>query len=338
MQRIAAVLACGIVLAVGLFGSVYAKPFYSGKNVTFLVGSGVGAGYDSFARATARHLKLPGNPTIIVQNMPGAGGLIEANYLYNISAKDGTVIGLVNRYTVVQAIIGNKNAHYDPMKFNWLGTPAAYDDDPYVFVVRSDQPLTTVEALRNANEPLVIGTTGSAIAYILKPALGMNVKVISYKKKSEVDIALARGEVYGMGIAYANLRKRHPNWVKTNFVIPVVQFTRRRSDVLPNVPASGDLTNTPEDRALLKFIEIPLAMAYPFVLPPGVTSDRIEVVNKAFEELFNDPAYRKDILKQGLAYSPKSGKEVRALVEELSASPKSAIAQYREIVGIRGGE
>lgn len=314
-----------------------AAEFFRGKTIKLIVGSGVGAGYDNFARVTVRHLRLPGNPTVIVQNMPGAGGLIAANHLYNIAEKDGTVIGLINRYTVVQAVVGNKRARYDATKFVWLGTPASYDDDPYVLVVRSDHPLKTVSDIRKAKEPLMVGNTGSDIARVLESALGMNVKIIEYKEKGAVDIALERGEVDAMGVAYANLRQRHPDWLEKKFVRPLVQFVRARSPALSDVVSSGELATTPEQRALLNFIEIPLSMAYPFVLPPGLPEERVAGFRKAFDQLLRDPTYRDDIIKQGLAYSPKSGEEVAKYVAELAEAPESAINRYRELVGVRGG-
>jgi tripartite-type tricarboxylate transporter receptor subunit TctC len=315
-----------------------AADFYRGKTIKLIVGSGVGAGYDHFARATIRYLRLPGDPQIVVQNMPGASGLIAVNYLFNIAPKDGTVIGLVNRYTVVQSIVDNKNARFDPEKFTWLGTPASYDDDPYVLVVRSEHPLKTIEDIRAAKEPLIVGGSGSDVARILGPTMGMNVKVIDYKEKNAVDIALERGEVDAMGIAYDNLRKRHPDWIEKKVVRPLVQFVRKRTARLPDVPASSELVQTPEQRALLNFVEIPLSMAYPFVVPPGVSDDKVSVIRTAFEAAFANPEYRKEIEKQGLAYSPRSGEEVAKLVKELTEAPEEAIQRYREVVGSGGGD
>lgn len=312
--------------------------FYRGKTVKMVVGSGVGAGYDHFARATIRHLKIPGKPTLIVQNMPGARGIIAANYIYDIAPKDGTIIGMINRYTVVQAMTGNKRAKYDPRKFVWLGTPATYDEEPYVLVVRADHPLKTVKDIRNAKEPLIVGNTGSALPLILSPALGMNVKIIQYKAKGMVDIALERGEVDSMGIAYANLVKRHPEWIKDKKVRALVQFVKKRSPMLPDVVASSELATKPEQRALLNFIELPLAMAYPFVLAPGQPKDRVAAIKAAFDKVLVNPAYKADVLKQGLAYSPKTGAEVKALVEELYAAPKDSIKAYKKVVGTRGGK
>jgi tripartite-type tricarboxylate transporter receptor subunit TctC len=313
-----------------------AADFYRGKTVKLIVGSGVGAGYDNFARATIRYLQLPGNPQIVVQNMPGASGLTAANYLANIAPKDGTVIGLINRYTVVQTVVDNKNARFDPLKFTWLGTPASYDEDPYVLVVRSEHRLKTVEDIRTAKEPLIVGGSGSDVARVLGPTLGMNVKVIDYKEKNAVDIALMRGEVDAMGIAYDNLRKRHPEWIENKTVRPLVQFVRKRTARLPDVAASSELVQTPEQRALLNFVEIPLSMAYPFVVPPGVPDDKVSVIRIAFEATFVNPEYRKEIEKQGLAYSPRSGEEVAKLVKELTEAPENAILRYREVVGAGG--
>ncbi|HET7681514.1 MAG TPA: tripartite tricarboxylate transporter substrate-binding protein [Xanthobacteraceae bacterium] len=335
---VALTLAVGIVVGTARAEADDVADFYNGKTVKLVVGSGVGAGYDNFARATVRYLRLPGNPQIVVQNMPGASGLIAANHLFNVAPKDGTVIGLINRYTVVQAIVDNKNVRFDPPKFTWLGTPASYDEDPYVLIVRSDHPLKTVEDIRAAKEPLIVGGSGSDVARILGPALGMNVKVIEYKEKNAVDIALDRGEVDAMGIAYDNLRKRHPDWLEKKMVRPLVQFVRNRTARLPDVAASSELVSRPEQRALLNFVEIPLSMAYPFVVPPGVPAERVAAIKKAFEVAFNDPAYRAEIEKQGLAYSPRSGEEVANLVKELTEAPETAIQSYRTAVGAGRGD
>lgn len=310
--------------------------FYRGKTVKIIVGSGVGAGYDYFARATIRHLKLPGDPTFIVQNMPGASGLIAANYIYKVAPKDGSVVGMLNRYIVVQSIIGNKRVEFDPSKLIWLGTPATYDEDPYVLVVRGDHPLKTLEDIRNAKQPLIVGNTGSDIARILAPALGMNVKVIEYKEKGNVDIAIERGEVDAMGIAYANLRVRHPDWLEKKTVRPLVQFVRKRSKLLPDVVASSELALKPEQRMLLSFVEVPLSVAYPFVLAPGLPEDRVASIKKAFDEVLFKPAYREEVIGQGLAYAPKTGAEVTRDIRELISSSPEAIKQYKDLVGVKG--
>ncbi|MDH3241698.1 MAG: tripartite tricarboxylate transporter substrate-binding protein [Alphaproteobacteria bacterium] len=341
MKKLAFACASCLAVAFGLPQPSHAADvadFYRGKTIKMVVGSGVGAGYDHFARATIRHLDIPGKPTLIVQNMPGARGIIAANYIYGIAPKDGTIIGMVNRYTVVQAMTGNKRAKYDPRKFIWLGTPATYDEEPYVLVVRADHALKTVKDIRKAKEPLIVGNTGSDLPLILSPALGMNVKIIQYKAKGMVDIALERGEVDAMGIALANLKKRHPDWLKRKVVRPLVQFVKKRSSELPDVVASSELATKADQRALLNFVELPLAMAYPFVLAPGQPKDRVAAIKGAFDKVLVNPAYRQEILKQGLAYSPKSGDQVKALVEELYAAPKDSIKAYKKVVGTRGGK
>lgn len=334
-------LRCALVIValVTHIGKVQANEvadFYRGKTVKIIVGSGVGAGYDYFARTTIRHLKLPGDPTFIVQNMPGASGLIAANHIYKIAPKDGSAIGMLNRYIVVQSIIGNKRVEFDPSKLIWLGTPATYDEDPYVLVVRGDHPLKTIEDIRNAKAPLIVGNTGSDIARILGPALGMNVKVIEYKEKGSVDIAIERGEVDAMGIAYANLRVRHPEWLEKKMVRPLVQFVRKRSNLLPDVIASSELALQPEQRMLLSFVEVPLSVAYPFVLVPGIPDDRVAAIKKAFDEVLFKPAYKEEVIGQGLAYAPKTGIEVAQVIKDLLASSPSAIERYKDLVSVKG--
>lgn len=311
-----------------------AQDFYNGKIVRFNVTSAAGTSYDSFARTTVRHLErhIPGNPRVIVQNMPGAGGLVGTNHLYNIAEKDGTFLTMINRNAILQPIVGNKQARFKSADFYWLGTPATYRDEPYVFVIHASKPYKTAAELRKAPAPLNIGNSGSVMVRLLQEALGLNVKIVEGYEKTALDLAFERGEVDGIGVGYTNLNARFPAQLEKKAITVLVQFgSEERSPALPNIPTARELAISPTAKALLEFIEAPLSIAYPIALPPGVPADRAALLRKAFQAAWLDPGYKADIEKQRLSYSPKFGERVQAEVESLSSAPKEVVDRYLEL-------
>ena len=322
------------VLLIFLAAPLSAQEFYSGKIIKFNVTSAAGTSYDSFARTTVRHLDgyIPGNPRIIVQNMTGAGGLVGANHLYNIAEKDGTVVTMLNRNSILQPIVGNKQARFKSEELQWVGTPTTFINDPYVFVVHATKPYKTAEALRNAPTPLNIGNSGSVMIKLLKEALNFNVRIIEGYEKSALDLAFERGESDGMGVGYTNLKARFPAMLEKNLIVTVVQFgSAERSPALPDIPTARELAVSDKARSLLEFIEAPLSIAYPVALPPGVPAERVAMMRKAFESAWADPGYKSDIEKQKLSYAPKSGERVQAEVASLANASPEVIARYLEI-------
>ena len=209
-------LAIAIMIA-ALLGALpaTAQDFFRGKTIRLIAGSAVGASYDSYARLVARHMPrhIPGQPKIIVQNVPGAEGLLAANTLYNLAERDGVTMGVLNRSTVLASIIGNEQARYKSEYFNWLGTAASFDDNAYLFVIRAALPYQTLEDLRTDAAPVHVGNSGSPLISLLKYGLALNLKLIEGYGRTELDLAYERGEVDGIGIAYANLVARHPDWL-----------------------------------------------------------------------------------------------------------------------------
>lgn len=311
-----------------------AQEFYSGKTLKFNVTSAAGTSYDSFARTTVRHLEryLPGSPRIIVQQMLGAGGLVGANHLYNVAEKDGTVLAMLNRNSILQPIVGNKQARFKSDELQWLGTPTTFINDPYVFVVHATKPYKTAAELQKAPVPLNIGNSGSVMVKLLKEALGFNVRIIEGYEKTALDLAFERGESDGMGVGYTNLKARFPEMISKNLVVTVVQFgSAERSPALPNIPTARELAISDKARALLEFIEAPLSIAYPIAFPPGVPADRVAMLRKALDAAWADPGYKADIEKQKLSYAPKSGERVAAEVTSLAQAPKDVIGRYLEL-------
>jgi tripartite-type tricarboxylate transporter receptor subunit TctC len=337
MRRLLLTLA--VIAAAGLPAKA-ADDFYKGKTIKLIVGAGTGAGYDAYARLMARHMPkyIPGQPTIVVMNMPGAEGMIAGNHMFNVADRDGTVFGAFNNYMVVRPLLGNNAAKYKPEAFNWLGTTASNTDNSYLLVIRSALPHRTVEDLRNAKLPLFIATVSSDVPQVLKEALGLSYRIMTgYKSKHDVELAINRGEVDGDTLSWTSLLSRNTEWVRTGFVRPMIQFGRvDRLPALKDVPTARELARTPQDRALVEFAELPQLMARPYAAPPGVPADRVAILRKAFIQANNDPAYIAEAKKMQLELTPQGGEAVQELVAGLAKASPDVINRYKDAVAIRG--
>lgn len=328
-----------LVLAAGLALMPFtasAQDFYQGKTVRIIVGSQSGASYDSYARIIApiltRH--IPAKPTVVVQNMPGAGGMVAGNHIFNVADKDGSVIGLFNRSAVLSAIVGHTQAKFRPKDIYWLGTVASFSDNAYLFVIRSELPHRDVADLRKEGKPVSVGNSGSAPVKVLKDVLGLNVKVIDGYGKAELDLAFERGELDGAGIAYANLQARYPHWVEKKFYRPIVQFARLdRHPDFADVPTAREIARNPDDLALIELVDAPFLLAYPFGLAPGVPGDRAAVLRAAFKAAFADQGFINDTTTKKLERSPKDGAELQTIVARISSSSTAVLERYKQIVG-----
>lgn len=315
-------------------GAAGAQEFYAGKTIKIVVGSSTGGGYDSYARLLARHMSkyIPGQPTMVVVNMPGADGIIAANHLYNLADKDGSTFGTFNRYVVLLGLLGSKQAKFDPAKFGWLGTTASYSDNAYLLVIRSALPHRNVTDLRNPDMPLHLGNSGTDVPAILKEALGLNFKLVAgYKGSDDLEIAFERGEVDAHTSGWTSIQSRHEDWLKKDFIRPMIQFGRvDRLPALANVPTARELAANPEDRALIEFAELPLLIARPFAAPPGVPPERLETLRAAFAKAVADPQYIAEGAKQKLELTPMDGATVSKLVEAITTAPPAVVERYKK--------
>ena len=260
--------------------------FYRGKTVTLVVGYGPGGGYDVYARLVGRHLgrHIPGNPTVVVQNMPGAGSLRAVNWLNNLAPRDGTAIAHFARNMPLMGMLGNNaNAQFDPRKFNWLGSSSSFANDAYILIVRKDIPVKTIDdARRQGGEPLVLGgtaegATGNDVPIILRDTIGLNVKqVVGYPDSGGIFLAMERGEVHGRTTDLSSVKAIKPEWLKPNSGFHVlVQFAREtRHQDFPNVPTARELARNEGARLLIELTEIPYKLSRPFAAPPGIPAAR----------------------------------------------------------------
>ncbi len=334
-------LTCAAVLAVVCVfaGSAAAQePFYAKKTITLVVGANPGGGYDTFARAIApewsRH--IPGNPNFVVQNMPGAGSLVAANHIFNIAAKDGTVVGAINPSLVSDSLLNPERAKFDLRDFNWLGSPVR---ETLVGVVSAGAPVGTLEALKT-NEMIVAGA-GSGTVQVPNAAqrlLGLKFRVVAgYQGTRGALLAMERGEVHGVaGITYTSFKSSHQEWLDSGKVRVFAQFGLSRHPDLQGVPLLVDLAETEQQRQALRFVLSYQDLGRPYVAPPGVPVDRVVILRRSFETTMSDPAFLREAEKRRLDVDkdfPK-GEELQKLVVEVYATPASVI-EHLKAIGLR---
>ena len=317
--------------------------FYRGKTVTLAVGYGPGGGYDIYARLVARHIgrHIPGNPTVVVQNMPGAGSLRAVNWLYNLAPKDGTAIAHFARNMPLMGMLGNNSsAQFDPRKFNWLGSSSSFANDAYILIVRKDIPVKTIDdARRQGGEPLVLGgtaegATGNDVPIILRDTIGLNVKqVVGYPDSGGIFLAMERGEIHGRTTDLSSVKAIKPEWLQPNSGFHVlVQFAREtRHQDFPNVPTARELARNEASRLLIELTEIPYKLSRPFAAPPGIPAARAQALQRAFAATHRDPQYLADAAKQRIDVSPVTAGEVLQALKRIESAPQQQLDYLRRL-------
>jgi tripartite-type tricarboxylate transporter receptor subunit TctC len=316
--------------------------FYRGKQVTMVIGYGPGGGYDIYGRMMAKYIgkHIPGNPTVIVQNMPGAGSMRATNYLYEVAPKDGTFIGTFARnMPLIGLLKSNPNIRFDPRKFTWLGSPSTYGDDAYILWARKDTRFKTVEDVRRDEEPRIIlgatgeGGTGNDISLLLKDVLGLKIKLIpGYADSGAINIAIERKELDGRFVGLSSLSSTKPDWLGTDSIVrPLLQFARRtRHPDYKDVPTARELAPDARALALIEIAEMPYILSKPFAAPPGVPADRAEALQKAFMAAVADPEFVKESTRLGIDISPIDAEGVNDLLERLSKAPPELLDFIRD--------
>ena len=314
--------------------AVAADDFYKGKQINFVVASASGGGYDSIARMISRHWHryMPGEPAVVVQNMPGAGGIRAANWLYNVAPKDGLTIGMINNTIVFDPIYGNKQAQFDAQKFHWLGTPS---QETGLLIVWHTVPVYNLEDARKRE--LIMGASGAGstpafFARVLSNLFDFKVRIIpGYKSQTDSFLAMEQGENDGNASPFwSSLKSNYPHWLSEKKIRPLVYYGERNAEI--PAPFALDLLKDPERRAVMELAQAGLTMGRPILAPPGVEMSKVEIMRKSLDALFRDSAFLAECKKQGLdCDSPLSGKEMAAFVDRIHATPKSARDAIAEI-------
>jgi tripartite-type tricarboxylate transporter receptor subunit TctC len=310
--------------------------FYRGKTVTLVISSSAGGGYDVMGRTIARYLPkhIPGNPRVIVTNMPGAGGISATNYLYRSAPKDGTFIGAVQNNLPFEPLLGTREAVYDPTKFNWLGSPSI---EVGLIVVWKTVPVNTIEDLQRRE--ITVGSSGanstpSFYARLINETLKTKMKiVVGYPGQNEAYLAMERGEVDGFpSLFYNTLNATRPNWRTERNVKVILQYGLEKEPALPNVPSALDLVTNPENKQLLQAGLAQVTMGRPYLMPPGVPQDRVAIMRKALEDTFKDAAFLADSNRLALGVdNPRTGAQIQRMLDEAYRMPPNIVARLRTL-------
>ncbi len=314
--------------------------FYATHPITLISSFAAGGFNDLASRLVARHLGrfIPGAPGIIVKNVPGAGGVIAANNLYQTAARDGTVIGQLDRGIPQTGFRGAPNVKFDVLGFTWLGSLSTYANEACILWVRKDHPAMSVEDLKKPSLHTRLGTVPGATNHLLskvsKKVLGLNVDVITgYPGAGPIWIALLNGELDGHIIGTSSVESSHPHLLKDGGIRPLVQFGRQtRMAGYENVPTGLEIARDDNERALVEFAELPFVTSLPFVAPPNIPADRAQILDAAFQAMIVDPEFIQDAQRMKIEISPIAGKPLMELLKKYSKTSKAVIEQYNQVI------
>jgi tripartite-type tricarboxylate transporter receptor subunit TctC len=323
-------------LLTALNASAWADPvadFYRGKQVRFIISSATGGDYDQWSRMIVRFLgkHMPGNPTFIPQNMPGGGQIIATNHLFNAAAQDGTVIGMIGRNLPNDALLKKEGVRFDPLKFNWLGSPELTNR---VCVAIEGAPVQKAQDL--FQRELLVGGAGAGTAVsttptLLERLLGMKFKLVEgYGSSSGVLLAMERGEVQGICQSLSSLRGSKPDWFKTG-KLKVLFNTERQPVPGLNAPSVFEFAKTDEQRRILGLYTSSVEFGRPIVAPPNVPKERVAALRKALADALNDPELLDEARKQGMEMTYVSGEELEKLIADLMSTPPEIVDKMREM-------
>jgi tripartite-type tricarboxylate transporter receptor subunit TctC len=309
--------------------------FYKGKQIAIVVGFTPGGSSSLYAQALARHMGryLPGSPNLIVQHVPGAGGLVAANNVYNTAPRDGTTFAITGRTVAIEPLLGNKNAKFDARQFNWIGTANVE------YTTCSLWHTAKVKTLQDAltTEAIVGGSGADATEVVFPKAanklVGTKFKVVlGYPGSTEILLAMERGEVEGFcGIGWTFLKLRKGDWLKDKKINILYQMSLEKHPELPDVPAIIDYAKTSDDRKVFEFLFAPQEMGRPFFAPPGVPTERVRALREAFAQTLKDPQFLADAEKMGVEVQHVGGEQIHMLVERIYASPPEVITRARAV-------
>jgi tripartite-type tricarboxylate transporter receptor subunit TctC len=310
------------------------EQFYRGRTINLIVGFNPGGAYDPYARTLARHLPkyLPGSPSIVVKNMQGAGSVLAANHLYNLSPKDGTELGLIAGSAALEPVFGARPTQFQGQKFTWIGS--ANDEIGGCFAWHTS-PFHTADDL--FTKELVIGASGTSnldFPTALNAVLGTKMKMVrGYNGTSSIMLAIERGEVSGMcGIVYAPVAVSHPDWLRENKIRMLMQIGLERVSKLGDVPFVMDFAKSEDDKRVLRLIVGWTIMGRPFLAPPGVPEDRKAALRAAFDATMQDATFLEEAARLRLDISPIGGAAIDRFLQDVYATPRPLVDRAAKIL------
>jgi tripartite-type tricarboxylate transporter receptor subunit TctC len=332
--RIITRLVAAALLVLPTCASAVAAEFYAGKQITLIAGSGVGGGYDLLARLAARHVGrlIPGNPTVIVQNLPAAGSLVAANQIYNTAPKDGTVVAFIQRGMLLAKLINPSGVRFELDKLNWLGNLAsetglvlAWHTAPH----RTPKDLLEQELIVGGQ----VGVDPEITPRLYNSLIGTKFKIVNgYNGTAEIALAIERGEVQGIADwSWASFKKQRPDWLRDKKVTLLLQGALQRDPELPDLPSALDFVRNDADRKVMELFFTQKTIARPMIAPPGVPADRIATLRAAFAALATDRDFLTDAERSGLDVAPISGAAVDKVVALIAGTPADVADRFARI-------
>jgi tripartite-type tricarboxylate transporter receptor subunit TctC len=333
----------GLVIAWVLFAASTAPAasdeFYRGKVIRIIVGFSAGGGFDTYARSLSRYMGkyVAGNPTIIVENMPGAGSLIAANHIFHAAKPDGLTIGAFNGNQILAQLIGGQGINFDARKMEWMGAPG-YNHD--LCVLNQKTGIANAEQWLASKTPIKLGgsapgSTTDDGPKVLKEAIGLPMRLVSgYKGTAEMRVAVESGEVDGLcGFSWVSVRTTWRKAIESGQVMIMLQSAPKAHSELPNVPLSISFAKTAEARQLIEAgIHQPSQVTYGYSLPPGTPKDRLQILRRGFLQTLKDPEFLADAAKANLEIVPAAGEEIAQLIEQMFKAPPAVIAKLKEVL------
>jgi len=310
-------------------GTAVAEDFYRGKTLRLIVPSDVGGGYDSYARTFAQHVRrhIPGEPAIVVQNMPGGGGLLSANWLYNVAPKDGLAIALFQRGVPFYPFLGDKNALFSPTQFNWIGS---FNSETGVTTLwHTAKAQTLADAF---NSTIVLGGSGpndsETYPNLMNNTIGTKFRIVSgYRANTAVLLAMERGEVEGVTGSWSSLKAERPNWLRDRQVRLLVQIAKIRHRDLPDVPLIMDFVSKAEDKAMWNVMGAMATVGRPVAAPPGTPAELVKILRSAFAATMKDTVFAAEMERTRRELTPETGEVMQQMLEEVAATPTATLTK-----------
>jgi len=312
--------------------------FYKGRSISLVIGYSVGGGYDAYARLLAHYIgkHISGAPSIVPQQMTGAGSLRAANYIFSVAPKDGSVLGTFSRSMGIAPLLGQ--AEFDSRKFSWLGSMT---DDDTTCVTWNSSPIKTWDDF--LNKPSKLGGLGADAdpdiwALLYKNVFGAKVQLVSgYPGTNDVVLAMERGEVDGLcGLSWSTIKTRHAEWLSNHSANIIVQAALKKEPEIANVPLATDLVSKPEQLQIIRLLLASQAMARPFAAPPDIPADRKSALIAAFDATMHDDDFLAEAQKLNFEIHPVSATTIDGLLAEVYATPKDVLARAAKAISSAG--
>ncbi|MGH6769294.1 MAG: Bug family tripartite tricarboxylate transporter substrate binding protein [Xanthobacteraceae bacterium] len=321
------------ILVCGEAAAQSGAALYAGKQIRMVISSGVGGGYDAYARALARYIGkyIPGNPGIVAQNMPGASGITATNWAYSVAPRDGTVILATYNALLAEPLYGNPSARFDPLKLVSIGSISGQQN---ICATWHSSPIKTIAQTMDREVTVAAtGATGNSatLPKILNGMLGTKFKVILGYSTTGSRLAVERGEVDGVcGLSYSTLKASNPDWIRNKRINVLLQTGSKPQQGLAKVPLVVDLVTDPENRKVIALLGFAEEIGRPFMMPPDTPKEMVAVIRRAFDATLKDPNFLADAEKAMLEVDPVTGEEMEQILKNAYAAPKSLIQKAAE--------